>query len=82
MYPHTNYQRFTYSVSFAALLVATAKEVDFWTHGNDAFNGFLMYLILPCCLILTNAFKVEVLCSRWMVLRNTSADRALDIWLD
>ena len=53
-------RRFTYSVSFAALMVTAAAELDFWTDSNKAINGGIVYLLIPLAMILMNLFEVEV----------------------
>ena len=52
--------RFTYSVSFAALIAATAAHFDFWMPGKPLFDGFVVYSIIPIILIVLNTLSVKV----------------------
>ncbi|KAI0889171.1 amino acid permease-domain-containing protein [Annulohypoxylon maeteangense] len=52
---------FTYSVSYAYLISATASEVHYWMNpANSEFDGTVLYLIIPLILILINSFGVEL----------------------
>ncbi|KAI1457955.1 amino acid permease-domain-containing protein [Annulohypoxylon moriforme] len=50
---------FTYSVSYAYLISATASEVHYWINSPE-FDGVVLYLIIPLILILINSFGVEL----------------------
>ncbi|KAI0899940.1 amino acid permease-domain-containing protein [Annulohypoxylon nitens] len=50
---------FTYSVSYAYLIAATAEEIHYWIN-NSEFDGVVLYLIVPLILILINSFGVEL----------------------
>lgn len=54
--------RFTYSVSFSALIATSAAEFGFWPgiSGNSGISGGIIYLCIPLCLVLINALEVEV----------------------
>ncbi|KAK7908212.1 hypothetical protein PG985_015515 [Apiospora marii] len=50
---------YTYSVSFAALVVTTAAETEFWTN-NKVLQAIVMFLLLPVIMIIINATNIEV----------------------
>ncbi|KAI4864854.1 amino acid permease-domain-containing protein [Hypoxylon rubiginosum] len=52
---------FTYSVSFAALIAATAGEVHYWTGTTiPGLDGGVLYLLVPLILIVINCFGIEM----------------------
>ncbi|KAH7304294.1 amino acid permease-domain-containing protein [Stachybotrys elegans] len=51
---------FTYSVSFAALLVTVAAEAALWIDGNNVIYRTITYLIIPFILVLINAVEVGI----------------------
>lgn len=52
--------RFVYSVSFSALVATSAAEIHFWITGNKAFDGGVVYFLIPVILIGLNSFRVDV----------------------
>lgn len=52
--------RFTYSINFAALIVAAAGVLDFWDPGK-AIQGTIMFFVVPLFLVLLNSFGVQVI---------------------
>ncbi|KAI1415506.1 amino acid permease-domain-containing protein [Hypoxylon sp. FL1857] len=50
---------FTYSVSFAALIAASAGEVHYWTE-NVGVDAGVLYLLVPLILIVINSFGIEI----------------------
>ncbi|KAL5001028.1 amino acid permease/ SLC12A domain-containing protein [Aspergillus recurvatus] len=56
------YCRFTYSVSFGALIATLAAEVDFWTgaDGTKAIDGAVIYFLVPFILAIINATGIKV----------------------
>lgn len=55
--------RFSYSVGFAALIAASAAELEFWlvdTGAQSAVDGVVVYTIVPLALICINLVKVKV----------------------
>ncbi|KAL2867243.1 amino acid permease/ SLC12A domain-containing protein [Aspergillus lucknowensis] len=50
---------FTYSISFAALIVAAAGVLDFWDPGK-AIQGTIMFFVVPLFLVLLNSFGVHI----------------------
>jgi amino acid transporter len=53
--------RFTYAISFAALVAATAGISDYWETPKGIQGGILFFLV-PAVLVVINAFGIEV---RW-----------------
>lgn len=51
--------RYTYSVSFAALVVTTAAETEFWTN-NKSLQGTVIFFVLPVIMVIINATNIEV----------------------
>ncbi|KAH6885938.1 putative proline-specific permease [Thelonectria olida] len=51
---------FTYAVSFSALMSIAASELAFWGGDDTAIKGGIVYLLIPLCLVLLNAFEVEI----------------------
>ncbi|CBF71424.1 hypothetical protein AN6770.2 [Aspergillus nidulans FGSC A4] len=51
---------FTYSINFAALIVAAAGVLDFWDPGK-AIQGTIMFFVVPLFLVLLNSFGVQVM---------------------
>lgn len=55
------YHRFTYSVSFAALIANSAAEVHYWTSNVDTgLDAGVLYLLIPIILIVINSFGIRV----------------------
>lgn len=57
--------RYTYSVSFSALLSTLAAEIRYWTYANeslnsDGFTGTVVYFLLPMGMVVLNCLEVEV----------------------
>jgi len=54
--------RFTYSVSFAALIATTAALFDFWpgVKNNREIDGGIVYFLLPLVLVGVNTFGIQV----------------------
>ncbi|KND92785.1 Arginine permease [Tolypocladium ophioglossoides CBS 100239] len=52
--------RFTYSISFSALIATSAAEIHFWINGNKAFDGGVVYFLIPLVLIYLNSFRVDI----------------------
>ncbi|XXH05953.1 hypothetical protein Hte_012396 [Hypoxylon texense] len=50
---------FTYSVSFAALIAASASEVHYW-NDNVAVDAVVLYLLVPLILVVVNSFGIEM----------------------
>ncbi|KAL4760927.1 amino acid permease-domain-containing protein [Aspergillus foveolatus] len=50
---------FTYSINFAALIVAAAGVLDFWDPGK-AIQGTIMFFVVPLFLVLLNSFGVQI----------------------
>ncbi|KAK8115135.1 amino acid permease-domain-containing protein [Apiospora kogelbergensis] len=50
---------YTYSVSFAALVVTTAAETEFWTN-NKSLQGTVIFFVLPVIMVIINATNIEV----------------------
>ncbi|OJJ07207.1 hypothetical protein ASPVEDRAFT_46560 [Aspergillus versicolor CBS 583.65] len=50
---------FTYSISFAALIVAAAGVLDYWNPGK-VIQGIVMFFIVPLFLVLLNSFGVQI----------------------
>lgn len=50
---------FTYAISFAALVAATAGEAEYWETPKGIQGGILFFLI-PLFLLILNAFGIEV----------------------
>jgi len=51
--------RFTYSISFAALIAATAGQSDYWGTPKG-IQGGVLFFIIPLFLVILNSFGVEV----------------------
>jgi amino acid transporter len=51
--------RFTYSINFAALIVAAAGVLEYWGPGK-AIQGTIMFFVVPLFLVLFNSFGVHV----------------------
>jgi amino acid transporter len=51
--------RFTYSINFAALIVAAAGVLEYWGPGK-AIQGTIMFFVVPLFLVLLNSFGVHV----------------------
>lgn len=82
------YHRFTYSVSFAALIAYTAEEVHYWTSDvEDGIDAGVLYLLVPVILIVLNCFGIRVCTSTFIEniqqgkLSNKSLYTYLDIWM-
>lgn len=59
----TSRGRFTYSVSFAALIATVASEFNFWMPNANTANGVdagFVYVLIPLILVGVNAFGIEV----------------------
>ncbi|GJN78914.1 hypothetical protein PLIIFM63780_002425 [Purpureocillium lilacinum] len=52
--------RFTYSVSFSALVATSAAEIHYWINGNKAFDGGVVYFLIPLILICVNSLRVDI----------------------
>ncbi|KAL4862467.1 hypothetical protein BDV12DRAFT_203010 [Aspergillus spectabilis] len=50
---------FTYSINFAALIVAAAGVLDYWDPGK-AIQGTIMFFVVPLFLVLLNSFGVQI----------------------
>ncbi|KKK14130.1 hypothetical protein AOCH_000811 [Aspergillus ochraceoroseus] len=50
---------FTYSINFAALIVAAAGVLDFWDPGK-AIQGTVIFFAVPLFLVLFNSFGVQI----------------------
>ncbi|KAL3469720.1 amino acid permease-domain-containing protein [Aspergillus californicus] len=50
---------FTYSINFAALIVAAAGVLDFWEPGKP-IQGTIMFFMVPLFLVLLNSFGVQI----------------------
>ncbi|KAJ5668870.1 hypothetical protein N7462_009940 [Penicillium macrosclerotiorum] len=50
---------FTYSIIFAALIVAGAGVLDFWDPGKS-IEGTVMFFLVPLCIIFFNSFGVQI----------------------
>lgn len=55
--------RFTYAISFAALVAATAGIADYWQTPKGIQGGVLFFLV-PAILVFINAFGIEVCSSK------------------
>jgi amino acid transporter len=51
--------RFTYSISFAALLATIAAEVEYWNN-SPGIKGTIIFLLVPLILVLINSLGIEV----------------------
>lgn len=57
--------RLTYSINFAAMIVAAAGQIEIWTktkqenHGK-AIQGTIIFFVVPLFLVLFNSFGVQV----------------------
>jgi hypothetical protein len=56
--------RFTYAISFAALIVGAAAEAAYWTTPKGIEAGVLFFLI-PLILVIINALGIEVCNLGW-----------------
>jgi hypothetical protein len=53
--------RFTYAISFVALLSATAGFLNHWDLDNPEYvRGFVMFFLVPAVLVGFNTFGVQV----------------------
>ena len=52
--------RFTYSSAFAALVATSAAEIHFWRQDDRAFDGVVLYFLIPVVLIALNCFRIDV----------------------
>ncbi|KAL4945278.1 hypothetical protein BDV06DRAFT_185338 [Aspergillus oleicola] len=50
---------FTYSINFAALIVAGAGVLDYWDPGKPIL-GTIMFFVVPLFLVLLNSFGVQI----------------------
>jgi amino acid transporter len=59
--PHAD-PRFTYSISFSALIATAAAEFGFWSifDGNKGIEGGIGYLCIPLALVLVNTLGIKV----------------------
>lgn len=55
----TDSTRFTYAVSFPALIAATAQEAVYW-NPPKGIQGGILFFIVPVVLGILNSFGVEV----------------------
>ncbi|XWW93005.1 hypothetical protein V2A60_000933 [Cordyceps javanica] len=51
---------FTYAASFAALVATSAAEIHFWKQDDKAFDGAVLYFLIPCFLIFLNCFRIDI----------------------
>lgn len=51
--------RFTYAISFAALVAATAGIAEYWDTPKGIQGGVLFFLV-PAVLVVLNAFGIQV----------------------
>jgi hypothetical protein len=51
--------RFTYAISFAALIAAAAGESDYWGT-QKGIQGSVLFFLVPLFLVILNSFGVEV----------------------
>lgn len=51
--------RFTYAISFAALVAATAGIAEYWDTPKGIQGGVLFFLV-PAVLVVINAFGIQV----------------------
>lgn len=51
--------RFTYSISFAALIAAVAGESEYWGT-QKGIQGSVLFFLVPLFLIILNSFGVKV----------------------
>jgi amino acid transporter len=58
-------RRFTYAISFAALISATAGFAKHWPT-EDSIQGGVMLFLVPVVLLVINAFGIQV-CNIWEV---------------
>ena len=59
VFPKLTALRFTYAISFAALIVGAAAEASYWTTPKGIEVGVLFFLI-PLVLVFINALGIEV----------------------
>lgn len=62
-HPGLTRPRFAYSVGFAALVAASAAELELWLGGRGAdkpVDGVVVYTIVPLAMICINLVKVKV----------------------
>lgn len=57
--PWANDSRYTYAISFAALIAAVAAESEFWDSVSKPFQATVFFVVLPLFLIVINALGVE-----------------------
>ncbi|PSN67178.1 hypothetical protein BS50DRAFT_573918 [Corynespora cassiicola Philippines] len=50
---------FTYAISFAALVTATAGIADYW-NTPTGIQGSVLFFLVPACLVIINAFGIEI----------------------
>ncbi|KAL4783295.1 amino acid permease-domain-containing protein [Aspergillus varians] len=50
---------FTYSINFAALIVAAAGVLDYWDPGK-ALQGTVVFVVVPLLLVIMNNFGVQI----------------------
>ncbi|KAH7026588.1 amino acid permease-domain-containing protein [Microdochium trichocladiopsis] len=50
---------FTYSVSFAAIIVTAAAEVHLWSFGDKVIDGTAIFLLVPVVLTVLNALDIK-----------------------
>ncbi|KAL4925373.1 amino acid permease-domain-containing protein [Aspergillus undulatus] len=50
---------FTYSINFAALIVAAAGVLDYWDPGKPIL-GTIMFFVVPLFLVLLNSFGIQI----------------------
>ncbi|KAJ6785980.1 hypothetical protein PWT90_06275 [Aphanocladium album] len=51
---------FTYAASFAALVATSAAEIHFWKQDDKAFDGAVLYFLIPLFLLALNCFRVDI----------------------
>jgi len=53
--------RFTYAVSFTALIATVTAEIIYWPIAKAyAFDGLIIYTVIPTVLIAVNASLIKV----------------------
>jgi amino acid transporter len=53
--------RYTYAISFAALVAASAGIAEYWDTPKGIQGGVLFFLV-PAALVIINAFGIQVSC--------------------